>query len=123
MITGAVNARREAIISVDVQGPRGQRQALAAVIDTGFADFLTLPPTAIAALGLRRDGVSRVVLGDGSESFLDAYKANVIWEGVQRTVDVHAANTDPLVGMALLAGHELRIQVVAGGNVTVAAMP
>jgi hypothetical protein len=62
-------------------------------------------------------------LGDGSESFLDAYKANVIWEGVQRTVDVHAANTDPLVGMALLAGHELRIQVVAGGNVTVAAMP
>ena len=123
MITGSVNARREAVISVDVLGPGTQRQAFGAVIDTGFSEFLTLPPREIAALGLRRLGPVRMVLGDGSEDFLQVYQAIVIWDGARRSVDVHAADSDPLIGMAMLVQHELRIRVVAGGNVTVEAMP
>ena len=103
MITGSVNARREAVISVDVLG-LAQRQAFRAVIDTGFSEFLTLPPREIAALGLRRLGPVRMILGDGSEQFLQVYQAIVIWDGTPRSVDVHAADASPMVGMAMLVG-------------------
>jgi len=123
MITGSVNSRREAIIQLDILGPDGQRQTVDAVIDTGFNGFLTLPGQAVAALGLQRFGSVRVVLVDGSEDLFPTYKATVEWDGAPRDVEVDAADSDPLVGMALLARHELHIQVVAGGTVTVEAMP
>jgi predicted aspartyl protease len=65
----------------------------------------------------------RAVLVDGSEDLFPTYKATVEWNGTPRDIEVDAADSDPLVGMALLAGHELHIQVVAGGAVTVEAMP
>jgi clan AA aspartic protease len=123
MITGSVNSRREAIIQLDILGPDGQRQTVDAVIDTGFNGFLTLPAQAVAALGLRRFGSVRVVLVDGSEDLFPTYKATVEWDGAPRDVEVDAADSDPLAGMALLAMHELHIQVVAGGHVTIEAMP
>jgi clan AA aspartic protease len=122
MITGTVNARRDAVVTLTVFGSSGQSQAVEAVIDTGFNDFLTLPPMTIADLGLRTDGFGRVALGDGSVEFVDYYKAVVIWDALPRIVDIQAADTDPLVGMALMAGHELRIQVVDGGAVTIEVM-
>ena len=123
MITGSVNSRREAIIQLDILGPGGQIQTVDAVVDTGFNGFLTLPAQAIAALGLQRSGSVRVVLVDGSEDLFPTYKAAVRWEGSPRDVEVDAADSDPLAGMALLVRHELRIKVVTGGTVTVDAMP
>ena len=118
MITGSVNSRREAIIQLDILGPGGQRQTVDGVIDTGFNGFLTLPGQAIVALGLQRFGSVRVVLADGSEDLFPTYKATVEWDGARRDVEVDAADSDPLVGMATLAGQELRIKVVTGGAVT-----
>jgi hypothetical protein len=42
-------------------------------------------------------------------------------EEVEAVVDT--ADTDPLVGMALLDGHELTVQVVNDGNVFIRALP
>jgi hypothetical protein len=36
---------------------------------------------------------------------------------------VEAADAAPLLGMALLKDHEVTIQVVRGGGVTIAALP
>ena len=57
MISGWVNAFREAVVRLPVQGARGREQAIEAVLDTGFNGYLTLPPELIAELGLpfRRD--------------------------------------------------------------------
>ncbi len=122
MITGTVNASREAIISCTVRGPAGQQREIEAVIDTAFNGFLTLPPDAIAALGLSRLGLGRVLLADGGEECLDIYEAVVMWDGQPRVVEVDGAQTDALVGMALLDGHELRIAVVVGGTVRIDAL-
>lgn len=122
MISGSVNAYREASIHLVVRGSRGQEQEIKAVVDTGFTGFLSLPPALITALGLpfRRRG--RAVLGDGSEILFDIYEATVLWDGQQRRVAIDSADTDPLVGMALLYGYELTVQAVVGGRVSIKAI-
>jgi predicted aspartyl protease len=63
------------------------------------------------------------MLGDGSLHQFDVYVATVIWDGQARTVETDAADTTPLVGVGLLYGHDLRIQMVEGGMVTIEALP
>ena len=123
MITGMVNANREAIIQLMTLGPQGHQQEIEAVIDTGFTGFLTMPSALVAALRLawlcRQPGI----LADGRTEFFDVYSATVIWDGQPRTVEIEAADTEPLVGMSLLDGHTLRIDVMSGGVVTITALP
>lgn len=123
MITGVVNADREATIRLVVISPSGEQQEIEAIIDTGFTGFLTLPAVLIAALGLpwlcRQPGI----LADGSVDVFDVYTATVLWDGQSRTVGVEAADAEPLVGMSLLDHHSLRIDVLAGGVVTITALP
>lgn len=89
------------------------------VVDTGFNRFLTLPPSLVAELDLPFVGVSQVVLAGGSEEMLDMHSATVLWDGVPRDVDVLVADTTPLVGMSLLDGYELHVQVREGGRVVI----
>jgi len=123
MITGIITVAREAVISLLVRGPNGQEQELEAVIDTGFDGSLTLFPTLIIALGLpwRRRG--RALLADGNESVFDIYEATVMWDGRARRVSVDEVDVMPLVGMALLYGYELTMQIVEGGKVLLKPLP
>ena len=123
MITGLVNVYREAIISLSVEGSEGQSREIDAVIDTGFDGFLTLPSSLIQELGLvwRRRG--RAMLADGSDSLFDIYEATVIWDGRPRRIAVDEADCDPLVGMSLLYGYELTVQVIDGGRVVINPLP
>jgi clan AA aspartic protease len=123
MITGMVNAYREALIPLSVQDVNGQEHAIDAVIDTGYTGGLTLPPALIAALGLTWRGYASAVLGDGSLQRFAVYAATVIWDGQARVVEIDAADTDPLVGMGLLYGYEVRIQAIDGGAVIIEALP
>jgi len=111
MIRGVVNARREAVVRLRVRGPGGSDQDVDAVIDTGFTASLTMPVT---ALGLQRQSGSQAVLADGTLSQFDVYAAEVEWDGTWRPVLVSAVGAEVLVGMGLLAGHELRVAVVPG---------
>ncbi len=123
MITGVVNANREAIIRLVVAGPSGQQQEIEAIIDTGFTGFLTLPPLLIEALGLSWLSRQPGILADGSVDVFDVYAVSVLWDGRLRAVEVEAADTDPLVGMSLLDCHSLRVDVQIGGIVTITALP
>lgn len=53
----------------------------------------------------------------------DEQDAISIWDGQFRSLSVNAAETDPLERMSLLYGHDLRIQAVEGGTVTIEALP
>jgi clan AA aspartic protease len=122
MILGGVNADREATISLNILGENQQRQEIEAVIDTGFTGFLTLPPDIITALGLTWYTSQEGILGDGSLQVFDVYEASIVWDGQVRMVEVNEADTDPLVGMGLIEGYELRIQGIVGGAVTLIAL-
>jgi clan AA aspartic protease len=118
MITGLVKAD-EGRIRLRVRGTQGRAREVEAVVDTGYTASLTLPPTLIAALGLRWQSLDRGTLADGSECLFDVYEGKVIWDGKVRRVLVDEADTDPLVGMGLLRGYELKMQVRSRGKVTI----
>ena len=123
MIRGVVNARREAIVPLRMRGPGGDEMALDAVVDSGFTAALALPVAVVAALGLARQSVGGAVLADGSVRQFDIYAAEVGWGGVWRPVLVSAVSDEVLLGMRLLANHELRIVVVPGGAVQITPLP
>jgi predicted aspartyl protease len=118
MITGAVKSD-EARIRLQVMGRRGKEQVVEAVIDSGYTGALTLPPALIATLGLRWQSVELATLADGSTCVFQVYAGKLAWDGKVRTILVDEAAADPLVGMRLLRGHELRMQVRARGKVTI----
>jgi clan AA aspartic protease len=122
MIVGAVKSD-EARIRLKVKGRRGQEQEVEAIIDSGYTGALTLPPALIATLGLPWRSVDRATLADGSTCVFQVYLGKLAWDGKVRTILVDEAATDPLVGMRLMRGHELKMQVRARGRVTIKRLP
>ena len=122
MIDGFVNANHEAVVTIPLLGPAGQTREVAAVIDTGFNGYLTLPTTLVADLGLTVVGDGEAVLADGSETAFDVYSVTLFWDGQPRHVEAAAVGIDALIGMMLLDRHSLFVEVAAGGRVVVHAM-
>jgi clan AA aspartic protease len=123
MITGVVTPGRDATIALDVRSANAQQATVTAIVDTGFTGYLTLPTALMASLAFPRIGVRPATLADGSQVNLEIYDATLLWDGQILNILALAAGGDPLVGMALLYGHTLTIQVVDGGGVTIEALP
>lgn len=116
---GAVNARLEAILKLRVRGLDGTEAEIEAVVDTGYTGTLTLPAAVVASLGLTRRSGGRAILADGSSRRFNMFAAEIEWGGSWRGVVASAIGDEPLVGMGLLADHELRVKVVTDGEVLV----
>ncbi len=123
MITGQVVAGREAVIALTLQGTQGQLITLDVVVDTGFTGFLTLPLPEIAQLGFPYQGLIDARLGNGKPAEFDMFAGTVLWEGQVRTGIVLAADGMPLVGMTLLRGFRLCLDIIDGGPVTIEPLP
>lgn len=122
MITGKVQAD-EGRIRLRVRGSQRLEQEIEAVIDTGYTEWLSLPPSLIAALGLRWKTFGRAILADGSERIFDVYRGEVLWDGGFRRILIDEADNEPLVGMTLLSGYELKMQVRPRGKITITRLP
>ena len=121
MIEGVVNAAYEAVVSLSLQGADGRTQEIEAVVDTGYTGFLTLPFTLVDELGLPFAYVGRAFLANDDEVEFDVHDVTVLWDGQPREVRAAATGSTPLVGMMLLDGHDLNIQVRDGGRVVIQA--
>jgi clan AA aspartic protease len=123
MIQGVVMQRREAIVRLEIRGAQGLDVGIDAVLDTGFTEYLSLPRTWITALALTYLFTDAVILADGSKIGVDLFECVVIWDGQERAVTVHCMEGMPLIGMSLLYDYLLTMEVIDGGNVTLAPMP
>lgn len=119
MVEGVVNARLEAVVKLSVSGPSGRMREIEAVVDTGFTEFLTVTPALAAELELKLVTVNKLMLADGSSTEFDVLNVSVTWDGRQRDIEVHKSDSFPLIGMGLLHGHRLSVDVVEGGSVLV----
>jgi len=106
-----------------VQGPAGKQTEVEAAIDTGFNGFLTLPEDTINALALRLQGTRSATLAEGSTVVLDVYRATILWHGQARAVQALAAEGGSLIGMSLLYGNRVTLDIVIDGPVTIEALP
>jgi clan AA aspartic protease len=123
MIVGFVSTDHEALVRVTVRAPDGQDHEIEAVLDTGFTGSLTLPPAVISEFGLAWQGSGPVVLANGATDQCDFYAADIIWDGRGKPILVDSADVKPLIGMDLLYGYEVRIEVTDGGSVTIEELP
>lgn len=120
---GSVSADLEALLTLIVRDAGGRPHDVETVVDTGFDGYLTLPTNLIMALGLPWLFRQQGQLADGSIHVFDVHVATVEWDGQPRVVEVEAVDAQPLIGMALMQGSELRIQVMPSGLVTILAIP
>ncbi len=122
MMQGIVDQNCEATIRLVVGNLDSQRQMIDAVIDTGFTGFLTLPSSVLADLNLRAYRREEGILGNGSTCIFDVYRGLVIWDGELRRIGINESDTEPLVGMGLLYGYRMQLDVIEGGTVTIQAL-
>ena len=121
MITGKITSDLDAVIEVEVVGS-DQKEKIAAIIDTGFYGFLILPSDLINRLTLQRIGNQPVFLGDGNEVDFNVYLAKVLWDGEEREVTALESDAGPLIGMSLLYGSRVILNVINGGDVSINAL-
>ncbi len=123
MIRGTVTKDLDAWVDLAIASDKQPTVSFSAVVDTGFNGFLTLPRVVLERFQARPLTVVIVTLADGSKTSADLYELTVLWDGQPLTIEVDAAETEPLIGMALLAGHDLQMRVVPDGEVTITPIP
>jgi clan AA aspartic protease len=119
MIRGTVTAAHEAKLPIRIHGPTGTVAVVDALIDTGFTSSLVLPPALVVRLGLKRRSGGRAALADGTVRRYETFGAEVEWDGIRRGVVVAAVGSEVLVGMGLLAGYEMRMEIEPDGRVEI----
>ena len=107
---------REAMLPLTVIGSSGILAEVEATVDTGS---LCLPPDVVRYLSVPFIGRGVAVLADGSTVETSYHRARVLWYGHERAVQVLVTEGGPLVGMSLLRGSVLTVEVSPGGEVTV----
>lgn len=81
-----------------------------------------MPSALIQALGLSWMSTDEAELADGSICYFEVYSGRVIWDGKARSILVDQADADSLVGMRLLRGYELKVQVRNRGKIIIKRM-
>ncbi|WP_298919975.1 clan AA aspartic protease [uncultured Nostoc sp.] len=118
MISGIIK-NRHATVNIIFRLPNKPDFTIEFVIDTGFTEFLSLPLAAVTLLGFPFVYDMYANLADNSNVILPVHQATIIWNGEERKVNVLATGRLPLLGTALLDEHELVIQFIEGGLVTI----
>jgi clan AA aspartic protease len=87
------------------------------VVDTGFTGMLALPSAVLNTVGATLEGLRLVQLADGTRRRVPFYSVQVDWGGSPRRVRATSLEDEPLIGVGLLRGHDLQIEVIEGGKV------
>lgn len=124
MLTGRISLDLQARLSVEILDQYGQPHPVEVLLDTGFNGSLALPPRTIRQLELPpKDEQQDVELANGETDRLSLYVGIVLWNGRPRRVDVIETDSDSLLGMALLQGSRVTLDVRYGGPVAVTPLP
>ena len=119
MLTGRINQDLQAWLTVDLMTRSGQPRPIAVTVDTGFNGLLTLPTITIQGLELSEESSKLAITATGDRVRLTTYYSTMTWHGEPRTIEVVEAGGEPLLGMELLLGNRVTLDVVEGGAVTI----
>ena len=99
-------------IDVEIRDSRGRWQCFSANVDTGNSEQLSLPPNEVEEFRLRLPGKCWVNAPDGP-FHASCGELEMFWQGSPCTVQCieHQQEKPPLIGMKLLAGNRITIDV------------
>ena len=100
MISGVVNERLEAVVSLQLRGPNGDVRMVDAIVDTGYDGYLTVAPRMVTELGLPLASTGRARLADGSVISFRIHNGTVTGDGQALLLELDEADTTLLFGMA-----------------------
>ncbi|MBY0230002.1 MAG: hypothetical protein K2W96_12030 [Gemmataceae bacterium] len=123
MIQGTVNANLIPVLRIKVYGVAGIHADLDATPDTGYTGHLTAPPAVVSLLGLKKMNRGFAILADGTRVEFDNFAGEIDWDGSRRAIIVSATGSEVLLGMKLMQGYELRLEVDVGGKVELRPLP
>lgn len=89
------------------------------IIDTGFDGELALPAALATQLEILSASNRPVRLADGTLRHRPYYELLLDWEEEPRRTEVLVIEGNPLLGVELLSGSLLQIEVVDGGEVSI----
>ena len=112
MMHGLVNINYEAMLRLVIE--TDQQHSIDAIINTTFKGYLGLPQQLIKRLDLSPFPQDPEEVDQNTY-----YKATVVWGNETRDIPVTLVESEPVVGMSLLQGYSLQIQVTQHGLVTV----
>lgn len=117
MTIGAIGSDGDALVQVAVARAGSEREReIEAVLDTGFNGFLALPYSEIERLNLDETGRVPFMTASGEAHFSSTFEATVVFAGRRRAAEIVEA-AEPLVGVELLWGFEVRLAYREGGRI------
>ena len=119
MLTGRVNGDLQAWLTVEIMTPSGQPRSIEVALDTGFNGQIALPAITIQRLELSEESSRLAITATGDRVRLTTYYTTMMWHGEPRIIEVVEADSEPLLGMELLLGNRVTLDVLEGGPVTI----
>ena len=121
MIQGEVNLLLQPIVSLEAQDPRGEYHMIHAKLDTGFNGEIGLPRKLFDVLATGPVALQSVTLADGIiRSVRSAtVKIKLGSDEINASAFDFGNSNNPLIGMELLIGSAIYIDVVPRGEVRI----
>ena len=123
MLTGRINDELQAWVSMGILDGAGELHPVEVLLDTGFNGELALTSSVIRRFNLVRGMPRFAELATGDTTLLPSFTATILWDDQPRFVSVIEADSEPLLGMELLLGNRVTLDVRDGGPVTIDALP
>jgi clan AA aspartic protease len=121
-MNGIIADGLEPIVVLTILSRNGDAVEVTVVVNTGSTGELTLPTTAIRDLELTWSTTDRVTLADGSVANCEVYQAMIDWFGQTRTIAVYEMDGAPLLGMELMQGCRLSMDVLPDGRLEISPL-
>lgn len=116
MILGQVR-RRFPCVLLTLPGLAGPLE-IEFTVDTAFDGDLALPADLARRLDAQPSGKRGLSLADGSLFVSAAYEILLDWEGEERLSEVLVLDGSPLLGVVLMEGLRLGVEMEPGGEVS-----
>lgn len=123
MITGRVVDGVNPTVPITLLGPDEVEMEVSAILDTGFTGALTLSRRQIEELSLVLSGGCATVLADGQILESLVYQAKVRLNDHLLEVRAIEVPDAALIGMELLKGYRVRMDVIDEGSIVIERLP
>jgi predicted aspartyl protease len=88
------------------------------IVDTAYEGDLTLPQSMLARVEASYIGDRPIRLADGTLRDRAYYRLVLDWDEEERIVEIAEMENSPLLGVELMAGYLLQVEITDGGEVS-----